>query len=29
MIGVTFLGLIFTPVFFYAIRKNYKAIKNV
>ena len=28
MIGVTFLGLIFTPVFFYAIRKNYKAIKN-
>ena len=24
MIGVTFLGLIFTPVFFYLIRKNYK-----
>ena len=25
MIGVTFMGLIFTPVFFYLIRKNYKA----
>ena len=24
MIGVTFLGLLFTPVFFYLIRKNYK-----
>ena len=25
MIGVTLLGLVFTPVFFYLIRKNYKA----
>ena len=24
MIGVTLLGLLFTPVFFYLIRKNYK-----
>ena len=24
MLGVTFMGLIFTPVFFYVIRKNYK-----
>ncbi len=28
MIGVTFLGLIFTPVFFYVIRKNFKTTKN-
>lgn len=28
MIGVTVLGLLFTPVFFYVIRKNYKAVKD-
>ena len=27
MLGVTFMGLIFTPVFFYVIRKNYKPVK--